>query len=174
MLSRPWKGFDSFEQSTVEGRSEGDKISMSSVVVETLELPENKFYGHLIMDRTRHILTRYFSGNKTKAAIRNQHFRRLDHVNNALHKIELAQAQTEVKEPKIAGFFVLRCTKQRMLELNYYLSTKVYDVNKFNFLEMDTDSLCLASRSCWERFGRLYRAWNGSRMGAIAIKALHC
>ena len=67
-----------------------------------------------------------------------------DHVNNSLFKVKLAKAQIEKKEPIIVGFFILRDAKIRMLELYYNFFTKFCDVNKFEELEMDTDSLYIA------------------------------
>ena len=64
-------------------------------------------------------------------------------MNNSLYEIELAKAQIEHKEPIIVGFFI-QYAKLRMLELYYNFFTRFCDVNKFEELEMDTDSLYLA------------------------------
>ena len=65
-------------------------------------------------------------------------------MNKTLYEVELAKAQIEHKEPIIVGFFILRYAKLRTLELYYNFFTKFRDVNKFEELEMDTDSLYLA------------------------------
>ena len=65
-------------------------------------------------------------------------------MNNSLYEVELAKAQIEHKEPIIAGFFILQNAKLRMMELYYNFFTKFCDVNKFEELEMDTDSMYLA------------------------------
>ena len=65
-------------------------------------------------------------------------------MNNSLYEVELAKAQIEHKEPIIVGFFILQYAKLRMLELYYNFFTELCDVTKFEELEMDTDSLCLA------------------------------
>ena len=44
----------------------------------------------------------------------------------------------------IVGFFILQYAKLRMLELHDNFFVKFCDVNKFEELEMDTDSLYLA------------------------------
>ena len=59
-------------------------------------------------------------------------------------EVELAQAQIEHKELIIVGFFILHYAKLRRLELYYNLFTRLCDVNKFEELEMDTDSLYVA------------------------------
>ena len=71
-------------------------------------------------------------------------FKKLDHVNNSLFEVELVKAQIEHKQPIIVGFFILHYAKLRMLELYYNFFTRFCDVNKFEELEMDTDSLYLA------------------------------
>ena len=81
---------------------------------------------------------------KTHAAFNIKLFKKLDHVNKTLYEVELAKAQIEHKEPIIVGFFILQYAKLRTLELYYNFFTKFRDVNKFEELEMDTDSLYLA------------------------------
>ena len=65
-------------------------------------------------------------------------------MNNSLYEVELAKAEMEHKEPIIGGIFILQYAKLRMLELYYNFLTRVCDVNKFEGLEMETDSLYLA------------------------------
>ena len=61
-----------------------------------------------------------------------------------MYEVELAKAEIEHKEPIIVGFFILQYAKLRMLELYYNFFTRFCDVNKFEELERDTDSLYLA------------------------------
>ena len=139
----PKKCFNSFVQSAVEARRKVDENPISSVVVETMKLLANSSYGYQIMDRSRHTVTKYLSDEKTHAAIDSKLFKKLDHFNNSLYEIELSKAQIEHKEPIIVGFFILQYAKLRMLELYYNFFTRFCDVNKFEKLEMDTDSLYL-------------------------------
>ena len=140
----PMKCFNSFVQSAVDSRGQGDENPNSSVVAETMKLLANSSYGYQIMDRSRHTVTRYLSDEKTHAAINGKLFKKLGHVNNSLYEVELAKAQIEHKEPIIVGFFILQYAKLRMLELYYNFFTKFCVVTKFEELEMDTDSLYLA------------------------------
>ena len=137
----PKKGFNSFVQAAVDTRRKCDKNPNSSVVAETMKLLGNRSYGNQIMDRRRHTVTNYLTDEKTHGAINSKLFKKLDHVNNSLYKVELAKAQIENKEPIIVGFFILQYAKLRMLELYYKFFTRFCDVNKFEDLEMDTDSL---------------------------------
>ena len=68
----------------------------------------------------------------------------MDHINDQLYEVELAKAEIEHSEPIIVGFFILQYAKLRMLELYYNFFERFCDVNKFEELEMDTDSLYFA------------------------------
>ena len=133
------KCFNSFVQSAVDARRQGDENPNSSVVAETMKLLANSSYGYQIMDRRRHTVTKYLSDEKTHAAINSKLFKKLDHVNNSLYEVELAEAQIEHKEPISVGFFILQYAKLRMLELYYNFFTRLCDLNKFEELELDTD-----------------------------------
>ena len=54
------------------------------------------------------------------------------------------KSTVEHREPIIVGFFILQYAKLRMLELYYNFFDKFFDVQKFEELEMGTDSLYLA------------------------------
>ena len=109
-----------------------------------MKLLANSSYGYQIMDRSRHTVTKYLTDKKTHAAVNSKMSKKLDHVKNSLHEVELAKAQTEHKEPIIVGFFILQYAKLRMLQLYYNFFSRFCDVNKFEELEMDRDSLYLA------------------------------
>ena len=96
------------------------------------------------MARSRHNVTKYLSDNKTYAASNSKLFKKPDHVNNSLYEVELAKAQIEHKEPIIVRFFILQYANLRTLERYYDFLTRFCDVNKFEELETDTDSLYLA------------------------------
>ena len=140
----PKKSFNSFVQSAVDAGRQGDENSHSSVVAETMKLLANSSYGYQIMDRSRHTVTKYLSDEKTHAAFNSKLFKKLDHVNNSLYEVELAKGQIEHKKPIFVGFFILQYAKLRMLELYYNFFTSFCDVNKFEAMEMDTDSLYVA------------------------------
>ena len=140
----PVKCFNKFVQSAVDGRLEGDENPNSSVVAETMKLLANRSYGNQIIDRSRHTVTKYLSDEKTHGAINTtSFFKRLDHINDQLYELELAKAEIEHREPIIVGFFILQYAKLRMLELYYNFFDRFCDVNKFEELERDTDSLYL-------------------------------
>ena len=140
----PVKGFTNFVKSAVNARREGDENPNPSVVAETMKLLANSSYGYQIMDRSRHTVTKYLSDENTHGAIKTKLFKRLDHINDQLYEVELTKAEIEHREPVIVGFFILQYAKLRMLELYYNFFERFCDVNKFEELEMDTDSLYLA------------------------------
>ena len=140
----PVECFNKFVQSAADARREGDENPNSSVVAETMKLLANSSYGYHIMDRSRHTVTKYLNDEKTHGAIITKLLKRLDHINDQLYEVELAKAETEHREPLIVGFFILQYAKLRMLELYYNFFERFCDVNNFEELEMDTDSLCLA------------------------------
>ena len=140
----PKKRFNSFVQSAMDARRQGDENPNSSVVAETMKLLAKSSYVYQIIDRSQHTLTKYLSDQKTHAAINSKLFKRLDHMKNSLYEVELAKAEIEHNEPIIVGSFILQYAKLRMLELYYNFFTRFCEVNKFEELEMDTDSLYLA------------------------------
>ena len=87
-------------------------------------------------------------------------------MNNSLYEVEPTKAQIEDREPIIVGFFILQYTKLRILELYYNFFTRFCDVNKFEELEMDTDSryLALAEKELEDCIRPEMRAeWQGLR-----------
>ena len=131
-------------QSAVDARSQGDENPNSSVVAETMMFLPKSSYNYQIMDRSRDTVLKYVSDKKAHAAINSKLFRKLDYVNGSLYEVEFAKTQVEHKEPINVGFFILQYAKLRMLELYYNFFTRFCDVNMFEELEMDTDSLYLA------------------------------
>ena len=131
-------------QSAVNAHREGDENPNSSVVAETMKLLANSSYGYQIMDRSRHTVAKHLNDEKTHGAINTKLFKRLDHINDQLYEVQLAKAEIEHREPIIVGFFILQYAKLRMLELYYNFFERFCDVNKFDELEMETDSLYLS------------------------------
>ena len=140
----PFKCFNKFVQSAVDARREGDENPNTSVVAESVKLFANSSYGYQILDRSRHTVRKILNDEKTHGAINTKLFKRLDHINAQLYEVELMNAEIEHREPIIVVFFILQHAKLRMLELYYNFFDRFCDFNKFEELEMDTDSLYLA------------------------------
>ena len=140
----PRKCFNNFVQSAVDARRQGDKNPDSSIVAETMKLLANSSYGYQIMDRSRHTVTKYLNDEKTHSAINSKMFKRLNHITDQLYEVELVKLEIEHREPIIVGYFILQYAKLRMMELYYNFFKKFCDTDKYEELEMDTDSLYLA------------------------------
>ena len=132
-----------FVQSVVDARRAGDDNPDSSFVAETMKLLGKSSYGYQIMDRSRHTETKYLNDEKTHKAINGKMFKRLNNVSKEIYEVELAKPKFEHREPIIVGLFILQYAKLRMLELYYNFFDRFCDVDKFEDLEMDTDSLYL-------------------------------
>ena len=130
----PRKCFSIFVHSVVDARREGDKNPLSGAVAETMKLLGNSFYGYQIMDRSRQTNTKYLNDEKTHKAINEKD----------LFKKDLLKSTIEHRESIIVGSFILQYAKLRMLELYYNFFDKFCDINKFQELEVDTDSVYLA------------------------------
>ena len=140
----PRNCFNNFLQSAVDARRRGDENPNSSVVAETMKLLANSSYGYQIMDRSRHTETKYLNDEKTHSAINSKMFKRLNHITDQLYEVELVKSEIEHREPIIVGFFILQYAKPRMLELYYNFFKQICDTEKYEEIEMDTDSLYLA------------------------------
>ena len=110
----PKKSFNSFVQSAVDARRQGDENPNTSVVAETMQLLANSFYGYQIMDRSRHNVMKNLADEKTHAPINRKLFKKLDHVNNAIYEVEQAKAQIEHKGPIVVGSYFFN-TQNRIL-----------------------------------------------------------
>ena len=115
----PRKSFDTFKQSAVDARRQGDEIPKSSVGAETMKLLANSCQGYQIMNRSRHTVTKYLNDERTHSAINLIMFMRLNQITDQLYEVELVKSEIEHREPIIAGFFILQYAKLRMLELYY-------------------------------------------------------
>ena len=140
----PRKCSDNFVQSAVDARRQGDEHPISSVVAETMKLLANSPYGYQIIDCSRHTVTKYLTDEKTHSAINIKMFKRLNHITDQLYQVELVKSEIKHREQIIVGFFILQYAKLRMLEIYYNFFKKFCDTDKYEELEMDTDSLYLA------------------------------
>ena len=84
-----------------------------------------------------------FWRQKTHKAINNQFIERLNIVAKGLYEVELVKSTIEHRETIKVGFLILQYAKLRMLELYNNFFDEFCDVNKFEELEMITDSLYL-------------------------------
>ena len=94
----PEKCFNSFVQSAVNARRQGDENPNSSVAAETMKLLANSSYGYQIMDRSRHTVTKSLNDEKTNSAINNKLSKRLNFITDQLYEVELVKSEIEHRE----------------------------------------------------------------------------
>ena len=138
------KCFSSFVQCALNARRQRDQNPNSSLVAETTKFLANSPYGCQIMNRSRHTVTKYLNDEKTHSAIKNKIFKRLKVITDQLYEVEFVKSEIEHREPIIIGFFNLQYAKLRMLELHLNFFKTFCDTEKYEELEMATDSLYLA------------------------------
>ena len=96
------------------------------------------------MDRSQHTVTKHLNDEKTHSGFDEILFRWLNFITDQLCDVELVNSGIEHREPIFFGFFFLQYAKLRTLELYYNFFRKFCDTEKYEGLEMDTDSLSLA------------------------------
>ena len=136
----PIKRFDNIVQFVVNARRQGDENPNFTVVSETMKLLINSLYGYQIMDRSHPSVTRYMNDEKTHAAINHIMFKRLKHISDQFCDVELAMSGIENEEPINVGLFILQYSELRMWELYYNFFQKVCNTDKYEEIEIDTDS----------------------------------
>ena len=65
-------------------------------------------------------------------------------MNDQMFEVELAKADIEHRKPVIVGFFIVEYAKLGMLEHHYNFCERFCDVNKFEELEVNSDSFYLS------------------------------
>ena len=140
----PEKCFESFVDSVVEARREGHKSTSSSVVAETMKLIGNYSYGYQKMDRSKHSKTRYVVRAEVDKLVNYRIFQNLNVIPSSIFEVEMVKSEVEHKEPIIVGFFILEYAKLKMLQLFDNGFQVFCDPQKYELIEMDTDSLYMA------------------------------
>ena len=107
-------------------------------------------YGYQSIDCRRHSVTRYMNGEKNTSGDQQKMFRRLGLINYQLYAVELAKSENEHKEPIIVSSLILQYSKLGMLELYYNFFTNLYDTDKYEEMEKNTDLLqnCTRRKKC--------------------------
>ena len=95
------------------------------------------------MDRSRHTNTKYVKGSQVDKFINNRFFKTMNELPEQIYEVQMSKTRIEHKEPIIVGFFILQYAKLTMLQLKYNFFP-FCDKNKYEIIEMDTDSLYTA------------------------------
>ena len=135
------KWFECFVNSVVEARREGDNNTSSSVVAETIQLTGKSSYGYQIMDRSKHSKTQYVVGAEVDKLVNNQNFKNLNVLPSSIFEVEMVKSEVEHRQPIIVGLFILQYGKLTLLQLFYNYFQLFCDPQKYELIEMDTESL---------------------------------
>ena len=73
--------------------------------------------------------------------INNRFFKSLNELKDQIFEVEMSKTRNEHKEPIIVGFFILLYAKITMLQLKNIFLSSFCDINKYELIEMDTESL---------------------------------
>ena len=140
------KCFNSFVQPEVDARRQGDENPNSSVTAKTMMLLANISYGSQIRDRSRHAVTKYLSDEKTHAAINSKLFKKLEQLSSEQLIVWSWTRQSTDWTQKTNHCRVLWSSISKTPNVGFllWLFTKFCGVNKFEELEMETDSRYLA------------------------------
>ena len=93
------------------------------------------------MDRSQHTTTKYLKGSHVDQFINNGFFKSLNELKDQIFEVRMSQTRFENKEPIIVGIFILLYTKITMLQIKNIFLYSFCDPNKYELIEMDTDSL---------------------------------
>ena len=138
------KCFSPFVHSVVEARRLGDLNTQSSAVAETMKLIGNSSYGYQIMDRSRRTKTKYTIGPDISKLVNNKFFKSFNDIDKNIFEVDFKNSTVEHKKPLVVGFFILQYAKLTMHELVKNFFDRFCDSDKYEFIEMDTDSLYIA------------------------------
>ena len=101
----PCRCFQTFVQNVVDARRKGDQNKESTVVAETMKLIGNSSYGYQIMDRSRHINTKYVKGPQVDKFLNNRYFKTLNELPDKIYEVESNKTRIIQKEHLIVVFF---------------------------------------------------------------------
>ena len=134
----PRKCFNRFVQSAADAGVQKDKNSNSSNVAETMKLLANNSYGYQIMDRCPHTVIKHLNDEKTHAANVGKRFMKLILWTMSNMKLNSPQQRLNTKNQSTSGFSTFNTQNSGCWNSN---TTEFCDVNKFEGVEMDTESL---------------------------------
>ena len=113
-------------------------------MAETWRFLANSSFGYEIKDCSRHTVKKFLKDEKTHSANKNKLFKQLNFITDQLYGVELVKSEIEHQEPTIVEFFILQYAQLRILELYHNFFKRFCDTEKYEELEMDTESLYLA------------------------------
>jgi hypothetical protein len=147
------KCFSGFNQTVSDARRLGDIDQKYEILGDTSKLIGNASYGGLLVNKSKHTDVEFIRGKQQVKLLANQpRYKDMTLLDEDLFEVQMAKKVINQDIPIILGFFVLAYAKLRMLSFYYDSLCKYVDKEKFQCIQMDTDSLYfgLAAKSLAE------------------------
>ena len=96
------------------------------------------------MDRSKYSKTQYVVGAEVDKLVNERNFKNMNLLPSSIYEVEMVKSEVNHKEPIIVGFFILQYAKLTRLQLFYKFFQLFCDSQKYEQIEMDTDSLYMA------------------------------
>ncbi|XP_071847518.1 uncharacterized protein [Apostichopus japonicus] len=136
----PQACFRTFGESVSNARRAGDRDPSKAIIADTMKLIGNSSYGKTITNRERHTNVKMADASSSSKMVNSPAFRDLNFIVDDCYEVELAKSSIKMDLPIQIGLFVYQYAKLRMLQFYYDCLCKFFDVSKWEYVEMDTDS----------------------------------
>ena len=141
----PVRCFRSFVSDVAQARRKGDENDDMKIHADSIKLLGNAAYGSVIMDKQKHLNVKFYRDNwTTQQAINSPTFQSISEISDDLYEITSQKPKIRLDLPIQIGFQILQLAKLRMLQFFYNFLIVHCDREKFEMLEMDTDSTYFA------------------------------
>ena len=137
------KCFQEFVSDVTEARRAGDRDPDLSIIADLSKLIGNSAYGSTILNKLKQSDVRYVEGENEACLKANEKgFKSMTQLSDDYEFYEIESQKNKIKLdlPIQIGFFILQYAKLRMLEFYYDFLCKYVPRDKFQMLQMDTDS----------------------------------
>ena len=137
------KCFQKFVKEVTEARRAGDEDKDLSIIADLNKLIGNSAYGSTIMNKLTHSDVKYVEGENAACLSANENrFKTMIQLSEEyeFYEIEMQKRKIKLDLPIQIGYFILQYAKLRMLQFYYDFLIKYISRDKFELLEMDTDS----------------------------------
>ena len=138
----PVRCFKNFVEQGVDGRRQSDSDPNLSLLGDTFKILLNSSYGSCLLNKENFSDTRYLEGEtKLKIEVSKPEFRKATQLADEIYELDMGKKRITMDVPVQIGFTILNYAKLRMLEFYYDCLCKYIPRNKFECVQMDTDSL---------------------------------
>ena len=137
--------FQKFVQQGIDARRQSDNDPDQALLGDTFKILLNSSYGSSLLNKEKFSNTSYHKGhNAIKIEANKPEFKKATLLSDDSYEVEKGKKRIVLDVPIQIGFFILNYAKLRMLEFYYDCLCKYIPRNKFECIQMDTDSLYFA------------------------------